>query len=263
MWQVTMARALTHTLVRRTVLTAAWQVAGICVVAAALLAFFAMAGPGVLALGLLVASLALAWGWAGMAALPSPRGTCTVLIVGAVLATLAVAADTRLDVPWLPGALAGGVLGAFLHQLLRVDGRPRLVESVTGVCLGLVVVASGALLVPVLRVEPSLVVATLAAGAAAACIGVLGRWEAVQPWLVPGAMLAGGAAAVLVAPWSLVSWPVLLLVGVVTGVIGHAARSVLSVLPTLAHLRPRLVSALASMLITGVVPYAVAQLLSN
>ena len=79
----------------------------------------------------------------------SPRGTTSVLAFGTVAAVL-TGALTRTDpfLRWMPAALALSMLVAFLHQLLRRDGRPRLVESVVSVVTGLAVVVSGACLVP-------------------------------------------------------------------------------------------------------------------
>ena len=51
-----------------------------------------------------------------------------------------------------PGAaLAVSLLAAFLHQLLRRDGRPRLTESVAATAAGLAIVAIGANYVPLPR----------------------------------------------------------------------------------------------------------------
>ncbi len=263
MHHVTSHRLSARTLVRHTVLTGAWQVAAASVAVSAVLALAALGGPGVLALGVLACAVVVAWGWAGVLGLPSPRGSFAVLGVAAVLMCAGVVWSAHgLDVPWLPVAAGGSLIASFAHQLLRRDGRPRLVESVSSVCLGMTVTASGTMLVPVSRLDPWLVVAALAAGAVAAAVEVLGRWEQLRPWLVPGSMIAGGLAAVAFAPWSPVSWPVLLLVGVAAGAVGHASRAVFSVLPTLAHLRPRLVSAITSVLLVGIPTYAVAHIIT-
>ena len=53
-------------------------------------------------------------------------------------------------------------------------------------------------------------------------------------------------------------WTTWLLVGVASGALSHSMRAVMAPLPTLALARPRLVAALASVLVVGVVPYLVA-----
>jgi hypothetical protein len=153
------------------------------------------------------------------------------------------------------------VIAALVHQLLRRDGRPRLVESVTSVVLGLALVSCGALLVPLVHTEPGawLVAVTMAAAGASSVTEVAGRWSGVRPWLVPAALLAGGLAAVAVGLAGGLPWPAVLLLGVGAAAVSHAVRMVLSVQPTMAQARPRLVAAVSSALVTGAVAYAVAR----
>lgn len=232
--------------------------------AAWLIGISAMAGPWLVAgaLGVLVA--VLAWGWAGTLGLPTPRGTLGVLLVGG--ATIVLSVGLRAEPPWLtwlPAALAVAMIVAFGHQLLRRDGRPRVVESVTSVVLGLALVTSAALTVPLSRTEPGalLIAAAMAAAGLSAISDLAGRWPAVRPWTVPASLLMGGAAGLGLALLGGQPWPGYLLVGVAAGGVSHAMRAVFSVLPTLAHARPRLVAALASVLVVGVIPYVVAGLL--
>ncbi|GAA4360858.1 hypothetical protein GCM10023145_36700 [Angustibacter luteus] len=117
--------------------------AGMSTVLAGLLALGAYAG----SVGLVVAALVtvglLAWGWPALVDLPSPRGTTTVLALAGTAAVLSVAlADAEPRLEWLALALAGAVVAEFVHQLLRRDGRPRLVESVSGTIAGVVVLGS-------------------------------------------------------------------------------------------------------------------------
>lgn len=229
--------------------------------AALVVALTALARPTVLALALWIGGLVLAWGWAGMLALPSPRGTALVLLAGSLALVLSAALDQQAPwLDWVPGALALSVIAAFLHQLLRVDGRPRIVESVSAVALALGVMTCGVLLVPLAHSEQggALVAATLAGAAAGSVSDTLGRWPAARPWLVPAALVAGGVASALVAVLLHQPWSVFLLAGVLAAAVSHALRSVLRDLPTMAHARPRLVMAVASVLVTGPIAYVVA-----
>ncbi len=249
-----------------TLRTPSVQVAAGVLVLTGVLSLAAWVGPALLASVVALAGLALAWGWAGALALPSPRGTAVVLAVGAVVTTVATGARPGdPGVTWLPAALSVAVLAALFHQLLRRDGRPRLVESLTGVTMGLAVIGCGALLVPVAHRDPgpALVAAALAASAVSALVDVAGRWPSLRPWLVPAGMLAGGATAVLVTTPAGIGVPpsTALLLGVAAAVVGHAVRVVLAVLPTMAHARPRLVAVVASTLAPGAVTYPVAHLL--
>lgn len=230
--------------------------------AASVASLAALASPIVLALALWIAGAVLSWGWAGMLALPAPKGTAVILYAGSlalVLSPLLGAAD-RPVLTWVAGALALALIAAFVHQLLRVDGRPRIVESIGSIALGLGVMTCGVLLIPLSSTAQgaALVVATVSGAAASAVSDLLGHWKPVRPWLVPLALLAGGVAAALVAVGLGERWSIFVLAGVVAGAVSHALRSVHRTLPTMAHPRPRLVMALCSLLVTGPVAYAVA-----
>ena len=75
------------------------------------------------------------------------------------------------------------------------------------------------------------------------------------------ALVAGGAAAVVVARLMGTEWTTWLLLGVASAALSHAVRAVLGPLPAMAQPRPRLVAALTSVLVVGVAPYLVALVL--
>lgn len=216
---------------------------------------------GVLAFALAGAVVLVAWGWAGALALPTPRGTVGTIIVGGL--ALVAAVGLPEDGPWLywvPAALALAMLAAFTHQLLRRDGRPRVVQSVSAVVLALGLLACGVLLVPLVRTADgtALVLGALAAALVTALTDLAGRRPALAGWLTPLALAGGGAAAVLVALALVAPWTTWLLLGVASGALSHALRSVLTPLPAMAQPRPRLIAAVTSVLVVGVVPYLVA-----
>lgn len=251
------------------VLTPAVHVATATVLLGALLSLVAQAGPRPLAAGVLLLGLLVAWGWAGALGLPSPRGTAAVVALGSILLVGSVVPDLfpgmgPEGLGWLPVAVSVVFLLAFAHQLLRRDGRPRVVESVSAVVLALALVAGGTLLVPLVEhpVGVDLVVAALAAVALSAVTDITGRWLPT-PWLVPLSMVAGGAGAVLAAvlAGADVAWTTCLLLGVAAGVTSQAVRAVLAVLPSMAGIRPRLVAAAASLLVVGPLAYAVVRVL--
>lgn len=234
--------------------------AAIVVVVTVILGIAALSSPVLVSVALAACAVVVAWGWAGTVGLPSPRGTVGVLLVGGLALVLSVAVQE--DQPWLgwvPAALALAMIAAFVHQLLRRDGRPRVVQSVSSVVLGLSLVACGVLMIPLSHSAEgiALLLGALAAAAASAVTDLLWRWPALRPWLVALAMLAGGAAAAGVALALAASPTTWLLVGVASGAVSQAMRAVLAGLPTLSHARPRLVTAVASVLVVGVVPYLV------
>ncbi len=109
-----------------------------------MLALAALAGPTVLAAALLVVVVALAAGWPTLLGLPTQRGSTSVLALcgtaAVVVVFLADDGDESHRLGWLAPVLALSIVATFTHQLLRRDMRPRLVESVTGVVSGVVVV---------------------------------------------------------------------------------------------------------------------------
>ena len=231
---------------------------------AGLLTITAFAGPPMVALAVALGAGVMAWGWAGLLGLPSPRGTSAVLAVGAAGAIGTVLA-TREDpfLAWMPAALAGAMIVAFLHQLARRDARPRLVESVASTITAIAIVVSGASLVALPRIEhgASVVAIASAAVAVSAITDLAGGSRRLSSWLLPLAMLAGGVCAIVVgqllgAP----GWGAAALLGVLTAGVSHAVRRVLATLPAISGARSQLVSASASVLTCGVVVYVVGRL---
>jgi hypothetical protein len=232
---------------------------------AGLLTMTAFAGPVMVAFTLAFAAGIIAWGWAGLLGLPSPRGTTFVLAVGSAGA-IGTALATREDpyLAWMPAALAGSMIVAFAHQLARRDGRPRLVESVAATVTAIAVVVSGASLVSLSRTEHGAWMVAIASSAMAvsAVTDLAGGARRMAGWLLPLAMLGGGVAAVLVGLWlGVTSWGAAALIGVLTGGVSHAVRRVLATLPAISIARSQLVSASASVLTCGVVVYLVGRLL--
>lgn len=109
----------------------------------------AAAGIGITAFGdrplvvgtVLAVSVLFSIGWPSLLGLPARRGAAVVLLLTSAGAVAVV--EVTEDVAWAALVLAGSVLAAFVHELARRDGRPRLVESVSGVVSGSVIVVSG------------------------------------------------------------------------------------------------------------------------
>lgn len=231
---------------------------------AGLLTISAFAGPLVVAVAVALPAGVMAWGWSGLLGLPSPRGTAVVLALGSTGA-IGTALATRDDplLRWMPAALAGALIVAFLHQLARRDGRPRLVESIASNTTAIAIVVSGACFVVLPRTANGAWTVALAASAIAvsALTDLLGDLPRLRSWLLPSAMLAGGAVAVSVSLISgVVGWGPSVLLGVLAAGVSHALRRVLAMLPAISGARSQLVSAGASVLTAGVVVYVVGRL---
>ena len=230
-----------------------------------LLTITAFAGPPMVALAVALAAGVVAWGWAGLLGLPSPRGTTLVLALGSAgaIGTVLVTRDDPF-LAWMPAALAGSMIVAFLHQLSRRDGRPRLVESIASTITAIAIVVSGASFVAMPRTEHGAWAVAIASTAMAvsAVTDLAGGSRRFCAWLLPMAMLAGGAAAILVGHGlGAIGWGAAALLGVLAAGVSHAVRRVLATLPAISSARSQLVSAGASVLTGGVVVYVVGRLL--
>ena len=162
-----------------------------------------LAFSAVLAAAVAITSLLLAAGWAHLLALPTPRGSTAVLAATALAAAVVVAATApgREDdgpLASVPTTMAVALLAAFAHQLLRQDGRPRLVESVSCVVAGQAVAVGAAawIAAPLTSAGPLLVVAAAAAVAIAAAV-CSGPWPLRAAG--PLSVLLGAAAGWVVA----------------------------------------------------------------
>jgi hypothetical protein len=231
----------------------------------ALVALTGYAHPVLVALAVALAGLVVAWGWPVLLGLPSRRGTTTVLAIGAVACTAAAAMTP--DEPylrWVPAAVAVSLIAAFLHQLLRRDGRPRLSESVAASGAGLAILSSGAAYVPLpYTLGGSETLAVAMAGLALASLADLAVPSArLRAWALPIAMVVGGLAGLVVALEDGRPQPATgALIGVLVAGTSHATRRVLAVLPSMVSARSQLVAGSTSVLMCGVVAYTLGRLL--
>ncbi len=232
------------------------------VVLAALLVLALLADPVLLAAGLAWAGVVVAWGWPGLLGSSSRFGSSLAIGVTGVLAPVAGVATT--DEPYLrlvPVALLIGLAVMFGHQMVRRDGRPRLTESIGITSLGLAVVALGTTWLPLSRTSRASDIALLGfvAIAAASLADLLAGIDRLRPWMLPLAMLLGGAGALVAAGVAGSPSPApAALVGFLVAAVSHATRRMLYVLPGVSSLRGQLSTAAASLLVPGVVAYGLA-----
>ncbi len=226
------------------------------VLLAGLLALAAISDQAILAAGLAALGVILAWGWPTLLGSPSRVGSSLAIGVSAVLTAVAVAVTS--EPPHgrsVPAAVAAGLVVTFVHQLVRRDGRPRLVASIGITTLGIFLVTVGGMLAPVARTEPGVrVVLAALAGVAAAAVAELGSGHAAYRrimWLV--AMALGAVAALAIG--ALYAAPVRAadaLVGAVCAALAYPVHRILAVLPAVASWRGQLTVAVAGLLSIGV-----------
>lgn len=106
-------------------------------VLAAVLAVVGYLGLIPLAVVSVLLAVAIAIGWPSLTGLPNVPGSATVIaLTGAGGVAAVLSTGIRPDLRTLAIVFAGSVLLTFVNELLRRDGRPRLVESVAGTITG-------------------------------------------------------------------------------------------------------------------------------
>lgn len=238
-------------------------------VVAGVLSLGAAAGTGPMAAAFALAAVLLATGWPDLLGLPSPRGTTSVVaLAGVAVAVAAVTTRTEPRLAWLAFAVAACLVAEFAHQLLRRDGRPRLVESIAGSVLALFVLASfsAVLALPRSPVTAGGVLAWAAAVAAALLTeavlerlsgplpvrGVLAVPLAVLVAVVVGGVCGAAAAAV--------SWPAGAVAGGLSAVVALVLHRLLVQLPAAGRAPGWLALAVAPLAGSGMVGYVVLRL---
>ena len=162
---------------------------------------------------------------------------------------------------WAGAVLCVGLIASFLHQLLRQDGRPRLVMTLAGTALGLGVLGAGAYFIDAADSSQTrhLMLATgLATLVGSVLDGVAGatsrRLELGAAQCVLGAIAGCGA---VIAGASVASAA---LAGGAAGLLSWACLRTTVTLATSAHTRAQIAAGCACVLVCGLVPVAVARL---
>ncbi|WP_315095428.1 hypothetical protein [uncultured Cellulomonas sp.] len=241
------------------------QLATRAVVTAVLAAAVAVAGYlGTMPLSIAAAVLAvvLALGWPTLAGLPFVPGSAAVVALGGVGAVGVVhVTATQPFLRDLPVVFAAAVLLAFLNELLRRDGRTRLVESVSGTVAGTLVAVAVAGWVAIGRTpggEPIVVVGALALAVGSAVVAL-----PLAPWV--GALVTAGSAAAAGALGGLLVPGVDPLAGAVlglaVGILVATLHALFDQLPSLERRWPSLAAVTLPVTVTGILVYVVGRVL--
>ncbi|WP_426593347.1 hypothetical protein ACPPVS_16670 [Cellulomonas sp. McL0617] len=241
------------------------QLATRAVVTAALAAAVAVAGyVGGLTLTIASALLALvfALGWPALVGLPFRVGSSVVVAIGGIGSVIVVhLTDAQPYLRFLPLVLAGAVLLSFLNELVRRDGRERLVESVSGTVAGTLVAVASAGWVATGRTpggEPLVVVGALALAVGSVVVALhLARWLGAVVTSVAAA--AAGAFGGALLP-DITVRPGLLL-GLAVGVLVATLHALFDQLPSLERRWPSLAAVTLPVTVTGTLVYVVGRVL--
>jgi len=220
----------------------------------------AYAGTPYLAAAVLVGVAALAFGWGRLLALAQPVGSGVVVAGSGVAGVVAAVVSPGRQTPLKPFTviLALSVLAAFGHELLRRDGRPRLVYSLTGTFAGQVVAVLGAgwLLLAGGRTGVDGVVVAGVAVIAARVMTAVPLPLRITGWLalVAGASFSAVAAGLLPR---VTLWPGAA-IGAVVGVAVAAIDRLLTQRPQAGRRAAMLAAASAPVLVAGLAAYCAA-----
>lgn len=241
------------------------QLATRAVVTAVLAAAVAVAGYlGGTPLSITAAVLAVvfALGWPALAGLPFVPGSAAVVALGGVGAVGVVhLTTTQPYLRDLPVVFAAAILLAFLNELLRRDGRTRLVESVSGTVAGTLVAVAVAGWVAIGKTpggEPIVVVGALALAVGSAVVALH-----LAPWL--GALVTAGASAAAGTLGGLLLPGIDplagALLGLAVGVLVATLHALFDQLPSLEKRWPSLAAVTLPVTVTGILVYVVGRVL--
>ena len=210
--------------------------------------------------GLLV--LAFCVGWPALVDLPTRLGPSIVIGLGGVGAVVAVAfTQGEPFLRDLPLVLALAVVLSFVNELIRRDGRERLVESVSGVVAGVLVATSVAGWVAAGRTTGgvSLVVTgavALAFGSAVSALPLAG-WAGASATLAAAA--GAGAGVGLLVPG--IEPQVGGLIGLAVGILIAALLELFSGLESLRGRWASIAAIILPVTVTGILVYVVGRVL--
>lgn len=237
----------------RAVLTTA---AAIALAAAAYVDPWAQAG----LVALLV--LVVAFGWPVLVDLPARAGSRFVIAV-AGLGALAAITFTEGE-PFLrnlPPVVALAILLAFVNELVRPDGRVRMVDSLAGTVSGvlIVVAASGWVASSMTAGATSLVVVA----ALALAVGTAASVVPLSPWLGLMVAVASSSGVGFGLAFALPNVTPLAgaLVGLSVGILGATVREAFDRMPTLSLRSASAAAIVVPVTVTGTLAYVVGRLL--
>jgi len=198
-------------------------------------------------------------GWPSLLGLPARRGASVVLLLTSAAAVAVV--ELTDDVAWAALVLAGAVLGAFVHELLRRDGRPRLVESVSGVVAGaaVVVAAVGWLAMGTGGAQVGLVLTgsvTLATAAAVTAAPIRAPYSAALT-IVLTSLVGLGVGYLLIS----VGMTVGVLIGLAASLVIATAHHLFGQFPSSGRLWPAVSAAMLGVAVSGLPVYVLGRVL--
>jgi hypothetical protein len=213
--------------------------------------------------GVVVAVAAvLAIGWPVLLNLPARDASAVVVLIGGAGGVLAVGLTPGEPVMrGLPEVVALAVLLTFVAELVRTDGRPRLVDSVSGGVSGVLVATAAAGWIAALRVPGgvSLVVTGALALVLAASVSAIPFDGWIHSALTVFAGTVGGFAAGTVMPG--VDWMSGGVLGFAVGLLISVLHALVATVPALRRRRAAFAAAFLPVTVGGFAVYVVGRVL--
>jgi hypothetical protein len=233
-------------------------------VAAAVVALAAWVGEPALVVVAGLLALTVAVGWRHLLNSPARRGATGVIALGGLAGVVAVLlTEGEPFLRNLPEVLALSVLLAFVHELVRRDGRERLVESVAGVVSGTLVATCATGWVAVGRTDAGTAVVVTGAVALAVASAVSAAppagWLGAAITAAAGVAAGAGAAALLPDVEALPG----AVVGLAVGVLVATLHRLFDGLPSARGRWPCTAAAVLPVTVTGIVVYVVGRVLGG
>lgn len=227
--------------------------------AIALLALAGFVAPLAVAVLVLAGAVAFAFGWSRLVDVPSANGAFRVIALSA--APMVAATYATGTTPLLAVVTALGVIASFVHQMVRRDGRPRLVETVSADLTGIAVVASATGWILAVATDGGVEVLLTAAAALFAASTVTLLRAASRPVATLAVAVAGLVGVVVGALLPEVGLVAGLSLGVVGGAIVSFSHLLFSGFPAAGHRRAAVAAALMPVLSLGVPIHLVAEVI--
>lgn len=209
---------------------------------------------------LLAAIAIFAAGWPRLVSLPTLRGATTVIAAAGAAAVVTVLLGPPGGLVVVMGLT---VVAAFFHQMSRRDGRPRLVESLSGVVTGATIVVAASLWLAVDRHATHDPLAMV--GAAALAVAVLTTALPVPDQVAAAVATVLAAGIGVLVGWQLPDVGVYAggVVGAGAGVITAALHILFGRFPGAGHRMPALAAAMTPLLVGAVPVYLATGLLAG
>ncbi|MCL2454459.1 MAG: hypothetical protein FWD18_04065 [Micrococcales bacterium] len=209
-----------------------------------------------------VLAVAVAVGWPRLVGLPHRPGSSMVIGLTGVGGVVAVATTgTRPDLRSLAVVFAASMLLTFVNELLRRDGRTRLVESVAGTVTGSLLAVTTAGWVACGRSEEGkvLVVAAAVALALAAGLSALRMPVWLTTLVVTAAGAGGGALLGLLLP--MITPLMAGLAGLAVGLLVASLHALFHPITALEHRMPAVSAAVLPVAMGGMLVYVASRVL--